>query len=199
MAQNPLPSIQSTLAQQQANLFAGASLNQQAVAARLASAQIAAGNTNLAAPASFQSAALNNQSQAAAAGLGNPGSAAASRGTAVSETCPSTTLPDLGAACNAVRNMNQCARVASSNFTGNASTGNFGILTVVIKNVCAVPIRLTFQGLDPQTNNQGQTLNLGVGQSTSMTDNQHGVQYSYRADDGTDCSVNADRPGCNNI
>jgi hypothetical protein len=37
---------------------------------------------------------------------------------------------------------------------------------------------------------------VGPGQQFTSATTQLGTHYQYSADDGTDCFVNADRPGC---
>ena len=110
------------------------------------------------------------------------------------ESCPRLQpWPDMGAHCNAVQGMNQCVKVVSTNFTGNASTDNYGGLTVVFENTCSQPIRLTASGSD---NDTGQVQMMAPGQQFNFWHSQHGTVFHYTADDGTDCFVNADRPGC---
>jgi TPR repeat protein len=113
------------------------------------------------------------------------------------ETCPNTMYPDMGASCNPVRSMMQCVQVASSSWIGNASNQYFGLLTVVFTNTCTQTIRLTTEGGDPSTNSGGELSNVGAGQQYTFSDSQHNNLYFYVADDGTDCSVNNSRPGCN--
>lgn len=108
---------------------------------------------------------------------------------ATSETCPNLHgYPDYGVGCNSVREENSCVGVVSNVWNAGALEE-----TLVLSNTCASAIRITAWG-SPNSSNPGETLNLGPGQQYTFSNNQQ--TWHYHADDGVDCPVNNDRPGC---
>jgi hypothetical protein len=118
----------------------------------------------------------------------------ASTPVAANETCPRMQVwPDGGAACNPVSSRNQCVQVVS--VTWPHDNNNFGSLSVVVANTCQQSIRLQIWG-DSTGSNSGELSNVNGGAQYTFSNSQHSSQYHYKADDGTDCFINNERPGC---
>jgi len=192
--------MEETLAQQQAGLFAAAAAHRQ-------DTDIQSSGATLLTDASAQGTTFAPSAQVLVGSQFSPGGrsggSAANSGSAASalpanEICPSAAAyPDNGTHCNPVRNMNQCVRVTSTTFEGNATDPNYGQLIVVFNNICAAAIRLTTKGQDPNATTQGELTNVLPAQRYTMAVSQHKqFGYEYRADDGTDCFANNLRPGC---
>ncbi len=149
--------------------------------------------------ASAQQALTNQLLQSSPVQVSNPSGSNGSPGNAiasVSETCPNMQpYPDEGFHCNPVRDQNQCVKIQSSTWGGGSSTG-IGELTVVFVNICSQSIRISTIGSD---NDPGELQMLAGGQVYTFGHSQRDSRYQYNADDGTDCFVNNNRPGCNQL
>lgn len=117
------------------------------------------------------------------------------------EVCPhlsgpnNTDYPDLGRNCNRVRLMTQCVRVLSATFHPDGQIPGFGELDVELENDCGVQIRLEVWG----QSNDADEMNGRFMPGDHYTWVGHQNEYHYGADDGWDCSINANRPGCDQL
>lgn len=117
------------------------------------------------------------------------------------EVCPhlsgpnNTDYPDLGRNCNPVRLMTQCVRVLSATFHPDGQIPGFGALDVELENDCGVQIRLEVWG----QSNDPDEMNGRFMPGDHYTWVGHQDEYHYGADDGWDCSINANRPGCDQL
>jgi TonB family protein len=119
----------------------------------------------------------------------------------VTETCPNMQgYSDYGVGCNPVKNMNSCIRVVSNTWRPNG--GTTGMDAVVFSNTCSTTVRLTAGSTPIPTGGGAETQNVGAGQQFTWTSevlSSSSQTWQYQADDGIDCTVNPDRPGCSNI